>query len=248
MTDVVASSAKKAKAHTKYFVEKNGKKIRVPGTTTITGVMDKPALVPWANNLGLMGIIVREYVDDLAGAGTCCHFMCELYCKGYKDPSKHPDMRQFTGNQIDLAETGYIKFMNWVDKVGFIADHNELILTHSNLMYGGTIDIFGHITKQYYLSSGITLDVNSKLLVDIKTSKGVFGEHKTQVGGGYSLLCEHNGFYYDGIIILRIGRNDDEGFDDIYVTPNEVKAHQKRFKICRELYESNKECNKLHGW
>lgn len=245
MTDVIKSSAKKAKTHTMYYVEKNGKKIRVPGTTTITGVMDKPALVSWANNIGLMGINVKEYVDDLASAGKCCHRMCELDCQGVSDPTRHPDMREYTGDQIELAMTGYIKFLNWIEKTGFVADHNELELVHSDLMYGGTVDIVGYNTIKYQLNNGITLHVGTKMLVDIKTSKGVYPEHKTQVGGGYSLLLEHNNIAYNGnVIILRLGRNEEEGFEEIPLSQTEIVNHQKRFKICRALYEINKICNK----
>jgi len=233
MVDVVKTAAKKAKAHTRYYVVKNGKKIRVPGTTTIAGVMDKPALVPWANKLGLMGIDVKGYVDDLANAGTCCHRMCELDCMGIKDPSKHDDMSEYTRDQIDLAETGYIKFLEWKEAVGLEPIGNELVLVHDELMYGGTVDIYCVLKKR-----------NVRALIDIKTSKGVFGEHKTQVAGGYSLLLDYNKKLYDEVWILRLGRNQDEGYESIKVTQQEIVNHQKRFRICRELYEINKVCNK----
>ena len=45
----------KYKAHTRYEL-KDG--TYVPGTTTITGLENKPFLVPWANRLGLEGIAV----------------------------------------------------------------------------------------------------------------------------------------------------------------------------------------------
>ncbi len=232
--DIVQSSAKKAQAHQRYYVEICGKKKQVPGVTTITGVMDKPALVKWANDLGLNGINVKDYVDDLKDAGTCAHRMVELDCQGIKDPTRHPDMRAFTGDQINLAMTSYVKYLEWKDEVGFIPSDSELQLTHDNLMYGGTIDILGKLTKCN----------DQKMLVDIKTSKGVFGEHKTQVYGGYSMLLDANLYEYDGIIILRLGRNEDEGFEVITATPTEISNHQERFKICRQLYEINKVCNR----
>lgn len=255
MTDLVKSSAKKSRAHTRYYVNlddvnlsaipqfilqnlkiKHGK-CRVPGTTTITGVMDKPALVKWANNLGLQGIDSKMYVDDLAGAGTCAHRMCELHCLGISDPTTHEDMNQFTKDQIDHGMTGYIKFMDWCSTTEFEPLKNELKLTHKSLLYGGTIDIYGVINNWHGKKT------NKKVLIDLKTSKGVYGEQKTQVGGGYSLLLEDNNYEYDGVIILRIGRCEDEGFESIPLTPSELLNHQERFKICRELYESNKKCN-----
>ena len=50
---------------------------RVPGVTTICGVMDKPALVKWANNLGLQGTDSTKYVDALAASGTLAHYWAE---------------------------------------------------------------------------------------------------------------------------------------------------------------------------
>ena len=68
----------KSKAHQIYKL-KDG--TRVPGTTTITSILDKPALKFWANNLGLKGISVSKYVDNLADIGTLCHKMVENYLK-----------------------------------------------------------------------------------------------------------------------------------------------------------------------
>ena len=62
-----ASAAKRGRVHTVYKT-KDGK--RVPGVTTILGVINKPALVRWANNLGLQGIDSTNYVDATARCGT----------------------------------------------------------------------------------------------------------------------------------------------------------------------------------
>ena len=51
----------------------------VPGVTTILNVLSKPALVPWANKLGLQGIEVGKYVDALGEIGTLAHLMVENY-------------------------------------------------------------------------------------------------------------------------------------------------------------------------
>ena len=71
--------AKRAKAHTIYKLA-NGK--RVPGVTTVLGVINKPALVKWANNLGLQGIDSTTYVDETAKVGTLAHEMIQEYLGG----------------------------------------------------------------------------------------------------------------------------------------------------------------------
>ena len=50
--------ARKPSAHTVYT---DSLGTRVPGATTIIGILDKPALIKWANNLGLAGIDSTKY-------------------------------------------------------------------------------------------------------------------------------------------------------------------------------------------
>ena len=53
----------KNRAHTIY---KNEEGKRLPGVTTIVGLLDKPQLRVWANRIGLDGIDLNSYMDDLA--------------------------------------------------------------------------------------------------------------------------------------------------------------------------------------
>ena len=69
----------RSKVHTVY---KTGDSIRVPSVTTILGVLSKPALIPWANRLGLQGIDSSKYVDRLATIGTLAHYWIESYING----------------------------------------------------------------------------------------------------------------------------------------------------------------------
>jgi hypothetical protein len=221
MNGIVQQAAKKAKAHTAYFVDA----VRVPGVTTITGVLDKPALVRWANNLGLQGIDSFKYVDELAVYGTLAHYMIECHLKG--EPECLDD---FSKTQIDIAQNGAIRFLQWQEQVGFLPLFSEKALTSQAHMFGGTIDAYGE-----------TRD-GKRILCDIKTCKGVFPEHKTQVGGGYDILLQENGYRVDEIHIIRVGRTESEGFDDVLISNEERAIHARRFLLCRELYEVNKLC------
>jgi len=219
-------AAKKARQHTVYLT-KSG--MRVPGVTTITGVMDKPALKLWANRLGLQGIEVNKYVDELATIGTLAHYMIECHCRNIK-----PNLWDYTPNQISLAENSVIKWIMWQDSVKFIPTHNELKLVSERHLYGGTLDIIGKIG-------------NRITLVDIKTCKGIYGEHKTQVAGGYKILADENGMKIDDVIITRVGRNEEEGFQEVKVQAEETMLHQRRFLHCLELYHDNKEIEDKYG-
>jgi hypothetical protein len=223
MTRDEKHAGKRSKQHTVY---KNAAGQRVPGTTTITGVMDKPALVGWANGLGLRGINSREYVDELAVIGTLAHYLIECHCK-----EEEPDLGDATPNQLELAQNSVKKFLSWQASVGFVPEYNELQLVSEEHQYGGQIDIIGTINGR-------------RALVDIKTCKGIYGEHLTQVAGGYLILCrEHVDLIgpVDDVIIIRVGRNDDEGFEQVKPEQGICDMHMRRFLICRKLYSVNQE-------
>lgn len=233
-------AAKVSKPHTIYYVDsetevkKDGtpKKIRVPGVTTITGVLNKPALVKWANEMGLKGIDTTKYVDETAKIGTLSHYFveCELMSQITGQKIK-PDLSTYTEDQIDAGQNGAIRFFDWQERLGFNPIASEMKLVSKKFMFGGTIDAYG------------TIHNGKKILMDLKTSKGIFPEMKTQVAGGYALLLEENNYEVDEIHIIRVGRSEEEGFDDCYITPYEVVNHRRRFILCRELYDLNKICD-----
>ncbi len=105
---ILEKSGKKVKAHIRYL-NKNGE--RVPGVTTFIGILNKPALVPWANNLGLQGINVKDYVNDKADIGTLAHEMIFSHLKKEK-----PDLSFYSQKQIDLAENSFLKYLEWEKK------------------------------------------------------------------------------------------------------------------------------------
>jgi len=65
---------KRAKAHQRYRTSDG---TIVPGVTTVIGILNKPALVKWANDLGLRGIDSASYVDETARIGTLAHEMVQ---------------------------------------------------------------------------------------------------------------------------------------------------------------------------
>jgi len=206
----------KVKAHTIYRL-KDG--TRVPGTTTITGIIDKPALKYWANDLGLQGIDVRKYVDVLGDAGTLAHRMIECHLKGIECNTD-----EYSKNDIDLAENSFLKFLDWEKKYKYTLLHSELKIVSEKYRIGGTLD-------------AVYQDKNKIILIDFKTAKAIYREMKMQVGG-YALLYEENFKKIDECYILRIGRTEDEGFDFIEI--KDIKLYQDAFLDCLHLYNSLK--------
>jgi len=218
--NVETNSAKKAKTHTVY---KNSSGKRVPGVTTITGVLNKPALVPWANKIGLQGIEVGKYVDDLAKIGTLAHYMVECHIN-----NEDQVLDDYSKNQIDSAETCFLKYLYWESKheIEYLGTEVQLVSQIHNV--GGTLDI------------PMVLD-GVRTLVDVKTCKAIYGDHFLQVGGGYMLISYESDLNLKEAGILRIGRSEEEGIEAEYKLIPNLAGYQKMFKLCLEVYKLKKE-------
>ena len=75
----------------------------MPGVTPILGILNKPALIVWANRLGLQGIDSTKYRDELADIGVLAHYliMCDL-------TGETADVSDYSKNQIDQAENALL--------------------------------------------------------------------------------------------------------------------------------------------
>ena len=215
------SIAAKAKAHQRYRTADGS---IVPGVTTILGVINKPALVKWANNLGLQGIDSTAYVDETARVGTLAHQMSQEYLGGPKW-----DREAYTATQIDLAENAVISFYEWERQTGHKMETTfiEKPLVSEGMRYGGTIDWYGDIDGK-------------KWLVDIKTCAGLWPEHTYQVAAYWSALKE-NGYQVDGVRLLRVGRTEDEGFDDHVIAEPTLREAFSVFEAALDLYRAKQQ-------
>ena len=216
--------AKAAKAHQRY---KTADGTTVPGVTTVTGIINKPGLVKWANNLGLQGIDSSAYVDEAAKVGTLAHEMIQEYLNGPKW-----DREAYTAAQVDLAENAVISFYEWERRTGakLKTEFIEKQLVSEDLKYGGTVDWYGEIGGEMWL-------------VDFKTCKDLFPEHSFQVAAYWNLLCE-NGYTVDGVRLLRVGRTTDEGFDDHIIAAPQLREAFGVFRAALNLYNAKKKFDK----
>lgn len=205
-------AARKAKTHTRYKL-KDG--TLVPGVTTCLGIMAKPALIPWANKLGLQGIEVGKYVDVLAEIGTVAHEMVLCHHKGIDfDPTGYAD------DVIDKAENALISYFNWEKNHTVEPVLTEAAMVSEQWGFGGTVDLLCRLDGEL-------------TLVDYKTSKGIFPEHIYQLAA-YETLLKENGYHIDGRRVLRIGRDESEGFDE--KTVGDTDREWDIFRHCLALY------------
>lgn len=204
----------KVRAHVRY---KTSAGVQVPGVTTVLGELAKPALTGWANRLGLQGIDVNKYRDETASIGTLAHYLivCEL-------ADDEPELDNFTPDQIRRAQWSLNSFHNWKSRHTLEPVLVEAALVSDEWLYGGKIDFFGIVDGK-------------PTLLDFKTSKAIYGEHKIQVSAYTKLLIE-KGHRPHEVRVLQIGRTEDEGFGEHVLPRAQIKTGWEIFQACLTVH------------
>lgn len=186
----------------------------VPGVTTVLGVIDKPALIPWA---------VRETVDHIRGVwlpdkeytegqikailsdaksarfrtsqkaltiGSDAHDWVERYIKSRIFDIPPPELPEYP--PVLSAATSYIEWENSVGTISYIT--SERRVASLKYMYSGTVDIM------------MRLD-SSLVVADIKTSKAIYPEYYIQCAAYAKAIEEEDGISIDKIAVIRIPKD-----------------------------------------
>ncbi len=214
----------KTKAHKRYKSLITGEPF--VGVTTVCDLHSKPALIVWANRLGLQGIDSTKFKDDKADIGTLAHAMITDYLTG-----KKTDTSDFTANQISLAENAVLSFFNWEKQHKLEVIAVEMDLVSEQFKYGGCCDIYAKV-------DGVLE------LLDLKTGSGIYPEHFTQVGGGYKHLLIENEKPVERVRILNIPRAENENFIEATM-PENCDLHWQIFYHLLQVYYCEKELKEL---
>ena len=182
----------KNKAHTIYKLADG---TRVPGATTITGLLNKPYLITWANNLGLEGYDAAKYRDESAEVGTLAHQMVQDHLM-----SRTTITSDYSINDISMAENSLLSYLEWEKSHTVEPIICEVPMVSEKYRFGGTVDCYCNL-------DGIPT------LLDFKTGKAVYNEYFVQVAA-YEEILEEHGYPVERVKILRIGRTEDEGFEE----------------------------------
>lgn len=206
----------KTKAHIRYKLESGE---IVPGCTTVLGLLAKPALIKWANNLGLEGIDVTKYVDHKAEIGTLAHAMGTNHLIG-----EQTDLSEYSPEVVDLAENCLFSFWEWEDRNRIEKVHwVEKPLVSERHKFGGTADIYCDIG-------------GAKTLIDLKTGRGIYPEHIYQLAALSELLIE-NGCPVDVCRVVNIPRTEDEGFAEHILSEKERQIGWEIFLHLLGVYQ-----------
>jgi len=198
---------------------------RLPSVTTVLGILQKPALLEWAWKLGMEGIDYKKVRDQTADIGKIAHYMIMCHFKG-----EEPDLSEYAPHDIDKAENCLIKFWDWEASHHITPILIEQPLVDDIYRYGGTPDMLARVDGE------ITI-------VDYKTGKGLYPEYYYQMGGYYRLIEDAEGMW-DAITqgrIIRIGRDETEGFEEAVIGQDALKVNAEIFLTCLDLYNKIKE-------
>lgn len=201
------------KAHTQYYLNTGD---AIPGVTTILGILNKPALVVWANRLGLQGIDSTKYRDKAADVGTITHLLIMAHLT-----HKDIDLTEYSKQDIDTAQHCMVSYYEWgkAHKVEPILV--ETPLSSDKYGYGGTPDCLAKINGELEL-------------LDFKTSTAIWNDYFYQLAA-YRQLCIEQGYKdLNRARILRFGKDGDAGFEDRLITKfdNEFEL----FLHCLSIY------------
>ena len=160
-------------------------KDKVPSVTQIVGILSKPALVPWAAKMTVehirtygryidldeyTGLLVsdelldnaknahRQRVQDAGAFGSNIHSLVGAYVEGQLRPEEVEDDGERKSLENFIITT---KGWEWLG--------SEIVVYNHELKYGGTADAIAR------LPDGRTV------IVDFKTSSGVYPEHSLQI-------------------------------------------------------------------
>lgn len=180
----------------------------VPSVTTILGIINKPYLIRWANNLGLRGKAIVDENKHILGIGTLLHAKIEGFLK-----NTEVDTFGYTHTQKAIAEACFKKFLKWKEskKINVIYIEESFV---SKRGYGGTIDAF--------------LEINGiPTIVDWKTSKAISSDYYIQFSA-YIQLLEDNSEEPKQVAILRTPKDDG---DAEYVVFNAKEVKETYFRV-----------------
>ena len=187
---------------------------RVPSVTTYLGILNKPAIVHWAWELGTQGLDYRKVRDQSGDIGTNVHSLILCCLKGEK-------IAEVAGAEAEPMS----KYFKWAKGKRIDPIIAELPLVSETYRFGGTPDFYG--------------TVNGKLtLLDFKTSGAIYPENFYQLAAYQALLIDNGHPAPKEIAILRVGKDANEGFE--YRQMGDLEPAWEIFLACQKIYELQK--------
>ena len=209
------------KAHTRY---QNAAGRRIPGVTTILKNIgwNTDVLVNWAKRTAAEGLDPDRIRDASAALGTTAHYLVECWAT-----DSEPDLKEVAPIHLQFALAAFDNFKQWADAYECTPYGTEIPVISERYQYGGTVDLVADV-------GGV------RTLLDFKTSKGVYAEHKIQVAA-YAMAYneEHPAEPIMALCVLQLGRERGD-FTAHAVTDKEWEVGQEAFVRALDLHQYRK--------
>lgn len=210
---------------------------KVDGTTSVLGVINKPALMPWGIKMAVLYIeeqlkpgvaydeiqittmlseakmAHRRKSKEAADIGSLVHNWCKEWIAGNApELPVHEEAKRAVG-----------KFLAWVKEKNVKFLESERMLYSKRWGYAGTVDFIAEIDGKVYVG-------------DFKTSTGIWDEYWFQVAAYQQAYTEEfPDKKIDGTMIVRIGKEH----ADIEIeerTPEDYKGNVLAFNAALVLF------------
>lgn len=190
----------KSKVHTRY---RNTANKIVPSVTTIIGGnlgWNKGVLLGWTKKMMRQGIDPDKVRDAAADVGTLAHSLIEEHIT-----ERAPHLETVPVNRDDyspahmkLAMNAFQAFLDWAEtwEINFESPDvlSEERLVSEWYQFGGTLDFIVPLQGEL-------------VLIDFKTSNGLYVEHRIQLAAYQYLYKEHTGLLL-GTHLLQFGKEE----------------------------------------
>ena len=206
------------KGHVKYYL-KSG--TLVPGVTTILNILGKQSLIEWAYQCGLKNIDYKKVRDSAGDVGTLTHYLILCDLKGEK-----PDLSEYSPDDIKTAELCMENYRAWKGLNNLNPMMIESPMVSETYGYGGTLDLYATLNSR-------------NVLVDFKTSKGIYDSFLYQTAAYWQLIQENTAKIPDAILIVRIPKTSRESFETRFIT--DPYKYFDVFRHCLCIYALQKE-------
>ena len=227
-------------AHTVY---KNKAGTRLPSCTTVIGKnlgWNKDALTAWTRKLCLKGIDTRKIKEAAGEIGTLTHKMIEHHIY-----SASIDVAKYSFEAIAEATNGLRSYKEWEHQYLVEYLESELAIISEKYQFGGTADGIIKIGQDLQ-AKDVIYPAGSTLLLDFKTSSGIYPDHIIQISAYKTGVEEvYPQYKLDGSIVVHIKKGDIEAGEErisVYPIPKEkLELGWKVFQHLRAVHGAQKE-------
>lgn len=196
------------RAHQTY---RNAAGAKVPGVTTVLGMLAKPALIHWAWSCGKDGLDYDAVSGRAKNVGTVAHALIEAHLHG-----EQVDLAEVAPAVALQAQDGRTRFQEWWEAQGLTLIAAEQQMVSERLQVGGTADFLAKRPD------------GAIILGDVKTSMRIYDEHCIQAAV-YAAIAEELGTKVDEVLVVRVGKEPGDQIEvrDVNNRAGRVAAFEK---------------------